>query len=357
MTTWLRNSIIAVMGLCSMSADAQQSPADWRWFDVEVLVFKHAPNDENESFPWHPPRQFEAQNDLLSAFYAPDFSAFLHALDICPEENLTRPVFCAMPSELDPYSVWYDPARIMSGFSAAPATIISGYGGDMQTQPGPFLLASEEFVFADFREQLIRRNVGTPLLHATYRTPVFNRAENYKVRLFGGRNFGPEFLPNGYPQPPFIALEPAAEHSSKQVPQLFEELESLLNRVEQQQLQLSYRDHRTPNPPPLLAARERSERPTPVWELDGTLHIYLVGNYLHIDSDLELREPQRVQFNQRELAAQIEQALQPQLDSKFLRSYRLNQLRRVISHETHYFDHPRLGLVVQIRRTELSARR
>ena len=94
-----------------------------------------------------------------------------------------------------------------------------------------------------------------------------------------------------------------------------------------------------------------------MWELDGTLHIYLVGNYLHIDSDLELREPQRVQFNQRELAAQIEQALQPQLDSKFLRSYRLNQLRRVISHETHYFDHPRLGLVVQIRRTELSARR
>lgn len=357
MTAWLRNSIMAVIGLCSVSAAAEQSPADWRWFDVEVLVFKHAPNGENESFPWHPPRQFDAHNDVLSAFYAPDFSAFLHALDVCPSDTLARPVFCAQQEELNPNLMWYDPARIMSGFDQAPATIINGFGGDMHTQPGPFLLAETTFEFTEFREQLKRRNVGTPLLHATYRTPVFNRTENYSVRLFGGRNFGPDFLPNGYQQPPFVPLTAAADSAERYIPQLFEELEGLFGRVEQQQLQLSYRDHRTPNPPPLLEPRERSQRPQPVWELDGTLHVYLVGNYLHIDSDLELREPQRVQFNQRELAAQVEQALQPQLNSTFLRSYRLNQLRRVISHETHYFDHPRLGLVVQIRRTDLSARR
>ena len=28
----------------------------------------------------------------------------------------------------------------------------------------------------------------------------------------------------------------------------------------------------------------------PVWELDGTLHIFLVGNYLHIKGDFNLRE-------------------------------------------------------------------
>lgn len=357
MTACLRNSVVAILGLFSSVTFAQESPADWRWFDVEVLVFKHAAADDAENFPWHPPRQFTAQHDLLSEFYAPDFTAFLHALDVCPEDTLTRPVFCAQPDELNPYSVWYNPARIMSGFEQAPAVVIDGHGGDMYSQTGPFLLAEDTFEFNDFRQQLVRRNVGTPLLHTTYRTPVFNRAENYRMRLFGGRNFGQQFQSNGYQQPPFVPLTSAQDSTEQQVPRLFEEIEHLFDAMQQQQLQLSYRDHRTPNPPPLLVPRERDQRPQPVWELDGSLHIYLVGNYLHIDSDLELREPQSVQFNQRELGAQVEQALQPQLNSTFLRSYRLNQLRRVISHETHYFDHPRLGLVVQIRRTDLSARR
>lgn len=357
LATCVRYSAWALLGLCSMAAAAQESPDDWRWFDVEVLVFKHTATDHNESFPWHPPRQFDATNDLLSSFYAPNFRAFLHALDVCPTQQPTRPVFCAEADELDPNRLWYSPERIMSGFARAPATVVDGFGGDMYRQNKPFLLPKQTFEFNEFREQLVRRNVGEPLLHATYRTPVFNRTDDYTVRLFGGRNFGQEFLPNGYEQPPFVPLKAAADDSAQRVPQVFEEIATLFERIEQQELFLSYRDHRTPNPPPLLTPRARTERPMPVWELDGLLHIYLVGNYLHIDSDLELREPQQVRFNQRELAAQVEQALQPQLNSTFLRSYRLNQLRRVISHETHYFDHPRFGLVVQIRRTELSARR
>src|SRR5690606_25829967 len=138
------------------------------------------------------------------------------------------------------------------------------------------LQPTEAHLFNDFREQLERRNVGTPLLHLSYRAPVFTRRANQKLRLFGGENFGQEFLPSGYPQPPF-ATEDDNLTEADAPPRLFEELEALLGYVEQGQLQLSYRDHRTPNPPPLIADRDHLKRAQPVWELDGTLHIYLVG--------------------------------------------------------------------------------
>src|SRR5690554_2746053 len=290
MSAWLRNGLLVLGSVfAAATATAQESAADWRWFDVEVLVFKHAPSNNVESFPWHPPRQFSGHHDPLSAYFAPNFVAFLHDLDICPsaEESMTRPVLCAESHEVDPFAEpWYNPNRIMSGYSAAPATVVDGFGGDMYSQSEPFLLAQETFEFDDFREQLERRNVGTTLLHVTFRTPVFNRANNHKIRLFGGRNFGQEFQSTGYEQPPFRDISLTTD--DKPTPQLFEELEHLLDNVQQQQLQLSYQDHRTPNPPPLLAARDHDERSEPVWELDGQLHIYLVGNYLHIGSDLEL---------------------------------------------------------------------
>lgn len=361
MTDWLRTSLIAFGLAISTASFAQENPDDWRWFEVEVLVFKHTETADIEEFPWHPPRQVEVANDPLSEFYAPNFYGMLHDIPTCPnsEQKLqVRSVFCAQADEIDPFAApWYQPARILSGFKHAPATVINGLGGDMTQSSGPYLLPNTAHTFNDFRDQLERRNIGTPLLHVTYRTPVFTRSANNKIRLFGGRNFGQDFLPSGYEQPPFAHVK-ATDNNRESEPQLFEELEVLLEQVQQGSLSLSYRDHRTPNPPPLLPEREHTERATPVWELDGTLHIYLVGNYLHIDSDLELRTPQKVRFNQRELPAQLEQALQVErITSQFLRSYRLDQLRRVISHETHYFDHPQIGLVVQIRRTDLSARR
>jgi hypothetical protein len=35
---------------------------------------------------------------------------------------------------------------------------------------------------------------------------------------------------------------------------------------------------------------------------------------------------------------------------EFLKSYRLDQKRRMRSTETHYLDHPLLGMIIQVRR-------
>ena len=88
------------------------------------------------------------------------------------------------------------------------------------------------------------------------------------------------------------------------------------------------------------------------------MHIFLVGNYLHIDGEFNLREQDKIKRIANDLETQAAYALNgASKQAPYLRSYYFSQLRRVISHETHYFDHPKLGVVVQIRRTDLSAPR
>ena len=98
--------------------------------------------------------------------------------------------------------------------------------------------------------------------------------------------------------------------------------------------------------------------PSEAWELDGLVHVYLVGNYLHVHGEFNLREEVEVPLQATSLQAQADASLRYQEATEaFLRAYYFDQIRRMISHEVHYMDHPHVGMVVQIRRTELSARR
>jgi hypothetical protein len=43
----------------------------------------------------------------------------------------------------------------------------------------------------------------------------------------------------------------------------------------------------------------------------------------------------------------------PQVEvEKFLKSYRFDQKRRMRSSETHYLDHPLMGIIIQVRRVK-----
>lgn len=348
-------SLCALLALPQAQAQSTENPADWRWFEVEVLVFKHAEAASSEQFPWLPPAPVRSRYDLLTPYYAPNFWAMLHQLPRCPSDfylrDASQPLPCATDAEIElpDGTPWYDPDAILASLSQVP-TEIHGGGGEMERSSQPFLMPADSLQLRDFRRQLERRGVAQVLLHSSYRQPVFGRNGNATVRLFGGKNFVEEFLPNGYQRPP-RQLPESNDDTSLPV------LQQLLDAVAKGQLAFQVRQDQTPPPPPRLSSEQLATRQA-LWQLDGTLHIYLVGNYLHIESDLQLREPEPVRFSSVNLAEQADAALQygnqPQL---FLRRYELQQLRRVISHETHYFDHPKLGLVVQIRRTDLSARR
>ncbi|WP_127347844.1 CsiV family protein [Pseudidiomarina mangrovi] len=357
--SWLIRLMPWALALTAMPAWAQTDAAELRWFEVEVLVIKHQqPDGPVEHFDWLPPATAKATaNDLLSGYYAPNFWALLQQLPECPRDNW-QTIFTdstALPCHdwaelnLPDGKDWYQPQRILASFAEAPV-VIDGGGGDINQTSQPFLMPASAHQLTELRQQLVRRKVATPLLHVTYRQPVFNRNQDFQMRLFGGRNYAEAFLPSGYQRPP---RQWSVGHADQ--PIQADPLQQLMELQQQGQLTFRVQQADTPPPPPTVDVSQLAQQP--VWELDGLLHIYLVGNYLHIDSQLELRQPQPVVFSSISLAEQAQAALQQGSNNLFLRRFELDQLRRVISHETHYFDHPKFALVVQIRRTELSARR
>ncbi|MFA0414839.1 peptidoglycan binding protein CsiV [Vibrio renipiscarius] len=107
--------------------------------------------------------------------------------------------------------------------------------------------------------------------------------------------------------------------------------------------------------------------PRPLYELDGKLQIY-VEHYLYADVELDLKEPsvrdvvledRQIEISEETLTPNIDDTVQaglmtevtPTVHSEtFLKSYRMDQKRRMRSSETHFLDHPLLGMIIQVRR-------
>lgn len=135
----------------------------------------------------------------------------------------------------------------------------------------------------------------------------------------------------------------------------------------------------TIEPSPVEGVSEMSI-PNPVYELDGTVQVY-VEHYLYANIDLDLREPYSREVPviqpQTDTLAQDNSSVDPftvntassdagdvkagnlaaieapqtQIET-VLKRYRLEQKRRMRSGETHYFDHPLLGIILQVRKVE-----
>ncbi|MCG9597945.1 peptidoglycan binding protein CsiV [Vibrio sp. Isolate25] len=104
----------------------------------------------------------------------------------------------------------------------------------------------------------------------------------------------------------------------------------------------------------------------PLYELDGKLQVY-VEHYLYADLKLDLKSPsvREVSFESKPIdltttentltdepvQAGLMEDVTPTLHTEeFLKSYRMDQKRRMRSTETHFLDHPLLGMIIQVRR-------
>jgi hypothetical protein len=77
-------------------------------------------------------------------------------------------------------------------------------------------------------------------------------------------------------------------------------------------------------------------------QLEGTLTFHR-GRYLHLDVDLQLTEMMPATFNDSYLSSV---ALQPAT------IYRLKETRRIKTSDTHYFDHPRFGVIAIVEKID-----
>ncbi|MBF4433322.1 hypothetical protein ERJ77_02185 [Vibrio anguillarum] len=104
---------------------------------------------------------------------------------------------------------------------------------------------------------------------------------------------------------------------------------------------------------------------SPLYELDGKLQIY-VQHYLYAETTLDLKAPSvreivlqskplELDITPEEQNAEVQlgnlEAISPTVEKEeFLKSYRMDQKRRMRSNETHYLDHPLMGMIIQVRR-------
>ncbi|MCM0147164.1 peptidoglycan binding protein CsiV [Photobacterium galatheae] len=187
--------------------------------------------------------------------------------------------------------------------------------------------------------QRLKEHAGfTPLAHFGWRQGDLNKAQAPTFHLVAGRDFSNQYLPDGTSK---------AEAAAQDAP--------------------------TMTTPPSFALEGDTVQPatagiqpnTPLYELEGKIQVY-VNHYLFTNAQLDLRESGRrevvvgtepldelstalsdtVQFGQlQEVKKKIEV-------EEFLKTFRFDQQRKMRSGETHYLDHPLMGIVVQIRRLD-----
>jgi len=90
-------------------------------------------------------------------------------------------------------------------------------------------------------------------------------------------------------------------------------------------------------------------KPLQPWSVDGLFKVYLENRYLFIDTELNI-----VKEGEAPSVLSEQKPNKGSKNSKQTDLVSFKQERRVISGEIHYFDHPHIGMIVQIRRFDPS---
>ncbi|WP_299005530.1 peptidoglycan binding protein CsiV [uncultured Shewanella sp.] len=302
----LRLSLI-LLSLLSVSVHAE----DERWFEVEIYVYQHNSNSVEQWPTQVTPLKLNNAIDLIAPVTSTDLSSVRNGLTSCSSQDwATNSDECN--AQLTTRSNVNTPKNLPVEIAAPqPAT---AYTGD-----GPVLLAKSQSQFSDIIKKIARQPGTTSLLHMTWQQAMKPRSQAKPLHLYAGHDFENAYDYDGQ------AL--SVNQSSDDIPR-FDFMQDIY-------------DHSSKGP---------------VWQLDGTLNIYL-NHYLYIEAALNLREEgtKQVLVTKDHLSDtangyQINNGLTETESTPFLYAIPLKQNRRVRSGEIHYFDHPQMGMIIQIRK-------
>lgn len=185
---------------------------------------------------------------------------------------------------------------------------------------GPVLLASSQGQFASIINSLSRERGNRSLLHMTWQQPMMGKSGSVPIRLFAGKDYSASYHFDG-------------------------------RQIVQQAMASAMQG--TNGTTGIMTETSAPLSPSPVWQLDGTLNIYL-SHYLYIETALNLRKEGRklmpVAADEASMNATNTAAAPAKVMTPYLMSIPLEQNRRVKSDEIHYLDHPEMGMVIQIRK-------
>lgn len=184
----------------------------------------------------------------------------------------------------------------------------------LQHQQTPYLLDETTFQLKDLAWQLGHRAGHKLLLHTAWRQSLGVKRRSTSLRFFAGQRFSPKFDYQGQ-------LRTGQNNLVETQPDLQAAIEHTYQQLQRSQ-QLS-RDEQ---------AQAVHGVPQQVWQLDGIIQPY---NERMLFADTE--------FNLRQLATDAN-------NNERLNTFYVKDSVRLLLGEIHYLDHPRFGLILQIRR-------
>jgi hypothetical protein len=198
-----------------------------------------------------------------------------------------------------------------------------------------YLLSEEQLELKDTVARLKQRGLK-PLLHTGWRQPESNVRNATPMYLYGGKN---------------LSAVVNKKEKAQSLEQMLEEYTQFDTSYEMEYgIDESSTETLHQALPEIDNTREESILAKQTWQLEGKFKVFIRHNYLNIEADFDLNDlteqtVEQINFEQNQNTFSAEQ-----LTETVLKTDRFSQFRRVISSEIHYFDHPRLGVIMQIRR-------
>jgi len=297
-------TIAAITALShSFSAHAES------WFEVEVFVFERQQPSVEKWLNAAPPKLSNDTVDIITPVISTDITGVAVGLNGCTSTDWTNGASNCNAPIVSNTTITYP--------SQVPFNIGASSPQQAYLSQGPLLLANSQGQFSDLIRTISREPYVKGLVHLTWQQNMQSRRRAKPIRIFGGKDFSKSFEYHGLSvkKPNPAETKPGTEFGA-------------------------------------LGDVYEAPKINPVWELDGSINIYL-SHYLYIENNLALRKPTQKMVESSPLEFNEYSALdiegKKQL-APYLESIPLIQNRRIRSGEIHYFDHPQLGIVMQIRK-------
>ena len=314
---------------CVLLSPSVFAANDKNWFEVEIYVFTHS-NHTQEKWPDIAlPPIIDNAIDMITPLISTNISGLNSAVNGCNSEDwINRPEWCNQ--QLLTNSVSY-PSQVPNQIEA------SSKRASASVSQNTILMPNKSSQFDHYIKKLTKDPGEQGLLHMTWRQKMLPRNQTLPLRIFAGKDFSGNYRVDG--------ISIVADNNITDV--------DLINNF-------------VATPP---------MQTKPVWQLDGTLEIYL-SHYLYIETDLVLRkEGEKIVHKTNaddysfdsistastdKLVTATESTFSEEngllenqsheIKEPFLYAIHMKQNRRVRSDEVHYFDHPEFGLLIQIRK-------
>ncbi len=209
---------------------------------------------------------------------------------------------CAIAPKPAPYTLGPD---LIKEMSPAPNALAPTPITDDTHRSVTYLASSNAIQLKDLAWQLNNRSGHKVLLHTVFRSPLTPKRQSTPWRLIGGQRFSPKWDSLGMVQ---VDTPSNQDNLTAAIASTYDFVKAGGD---------------------LTQLNKQAPKVDNVWQLDGSLLAY----------------------NDRILSADVQLLLrQPTQDGQPLRLYRFNQSTRLLLGEVHYLDHPKFGVVLQIRR-------